>query len=218
MPCDEEALKSLNKVDVEFLPDSDNYNVNFHFAPNEFFENNILTLKFFVDKNEDTEKIEATTINWKAGKCITEKVETKTQTNKKTKKKRTVEKKVQQESFFQLFKNRSADEEEEDEPEEDDSLNLEGIYDAGSIGDSFSLVKYFFTKYHGAAFYEAKIPEFDFGGEGFGDGDDEDGDEEEDDDDAGDDDDKPKRKKSDHKKKGGAAGKDGAKQEECKKQ
>jgi len=219
MPCDEPALEFLKRMDVVFEAASDDYTIRFHFQPNEFFEDETLALKFVVDKNEDCTKIESQAPKWKAGKALTEKLETKTQTNKKTKKKRTVEKKVQQESFFQIFKNRTADEEGPEGDEDDDTQGLEDLYNAGSIGDMFSIVKYFFTKYHAAAHYEAKVPEFQFD-DGDMEGDDEHRGDDDDDHDDDEGEDKPKRKKSDSKKpkkdKGDANAE--AKPEECKKQ
>lgn len=185
---------------------SDNYELTFHFSPNDYIENASLTLKVEVDKDDDCKKVISDAIKWKADKCLTEKTVKKTQTNKKNKKKREVEKKQKVESFFHFFKTRSIDDEESEEDMDDLEDGGMGVYhDAQSVGDSLSVIKYMVTKYHAASFFGAEIPDYQFD-DGFGEGDDE----EDDDDDE--EDDKPAKKE---KKKGPAAGKQA---EECKKQ
>jgi hypothetical protein len=180
----------------------------FTFSPNDYIENEAITLKVEVDKDDDCKKITSDDIKWKADKCLTEKTIKKTQTNKKTKKKREVEKKQKVESFFHFFKTRSIDDEESEEAEMDDLDEGMGVYhDAQSVGDSLSVIKYMVTKYHAASFFGATIPDYEFD-EGFGD---EDGDDDEDD---GDDDEEEHKPKKDKKKKGP----DGKQAEECKKQ
>lgn len=203
MPDDEPLLKKLNKVDLKLESTSDNYELTFYFDENDYITNASLNLKVEVDKDDDCSKIISEEISWKEGKCLTEKTVTKTQTNKKTKKKREVTKKQKQESFFHIFKNRSVDDEEEEEEELDDD-NYGVFYDAQSIGDSLSVFKYIVSKYHGASFFGAEIPDykFDDGFDGEGESDD---DEDEEAAEA-----KPKKSKG-HK--GGKPG-----QEECKKQ
>lgn len=213
--ADEALLEKLTKIDLQLANDSNNYSVVFHFSENDFITNTSLTLKFLLDKNEDCEKIESDKIDWKADKCLTEKTVTKTQTNKKTKKKREVTKTVKQTSFFHVFKTRSI-EDEDDEDEEDPDEDAEPMYyDAGTIGDAFTVFKYFASKYHGASLFGATIPDYEFD-DGFGA--DEDG---EDDDDEDEDDDAPVEKPKKAKKRpaeGGAGGAEGDGKEECKKQ
>ena len=210
--ADQPLLEKLTKIDLVLSATDNNYKVVFHFDENEYINNKSLTLEFILNKQEDCIKIVSETISWKEDKSLTEKTIKKTQTNKKTKKKREIEKKVSQESFFQIFKNRSEDDEEEEPEEEDDEDAIGMFYDVNSIGDSFTVFKYFVTKYHGASFFGATIPEYVFEeGDDLGEGEDDDEDE---DDDEEEETKKPKGKK--HVKAAGPAGADG--KEECKKQ
>lgn len=209
MPEDEDLLKKLTNVTLAMSATTDDYELTFHFAENEYITNSKLTLKIKVDKDDDTMAITSDDIEWKDGKCLTEKTVTKTQTNKKTKKKREIQKKQKQESFFHIFKTRSVDEddEEEEDLDEDDAMGV--FYDAGSIGDALSIYKYMVSKYHGASFYGAEIPDYKFD-DGFGEGDDDEDDEDDDDEDGDDTVKKTKKPK--------AADAKGPNQEECKKQ
>lgn len=215
VPEDEPALEALTQVNLTLHAENDNYEVEFHFAENDFFTNKSLKLEFTVNTDDECTKITSSTIDWKADKCLTEKVEKKTQTNKKTKKQRTIEKKVQKESFFHLFKNRSIeDAEEEEEEDEDEEGGLAGFYDVESIGEAFYYYKYFGSKYQAPAFYGVEIEELRYGDDmdGLG-GEDDDEESREDDDDE----EKPKKSKK-AAIAGAGAGAKGPNQEECKKQ
>lgn len=205
-PDDEPLLEHLTNIVLTVDEKSDNYDLAFHFAPNDYIENSVLTLKVEVDKDDDCKKITSDEVQWKADKCLTEKTVKKTQTNKKTKKKREIEKKQKVESFFHFFKTRSM-EDEDDEEEDLDDLEDGGMgvyHDAQSVGDSLSVIKYMVTKYHAASFFGATIPDYEFD-DGFGD----EGDDDEDDDDE----EGAKPAKKEKKK-----GPDGKQAEECKKQ
>lgn len=211
MPEDEPLLKSLTNISLSMSDTTDDYSLTFHFSQNDYITNERLTLKVEVDKDDDTKKITSDDISWKDDKCLTEKTVTKTQTNKKTKKKREIQKKQKQESFFHIFKTRNVedDDEEEEELEDEDAMGM--FYDAGSIGDALSVYKYMISKYHGASYFGAEIPDYKFD-DGYGA---EDSDEEDDQDDEDEDrDDAPKKSK---KPKAVAPAK-GPGQEECKKQ
>jgi len=84
---------------------SANFELIFHFTPNEFIENEILTKKFFFTEHVDDEpeKTESTEIKWKQGKNLTKKTVKKTQKNKKSGAKRVVTKEVDDDSFFSSF-------------------------------------------------------------------------------------------------------------------
>eukprot|EP01119_Soliformovum_irregulare_P007018 TRINITY_DN19425_c0_g1_i1.p1 TRINITY_DN19425_c0_g1~~TRINITY_DN19425_c0_g1_i1.p1 ORF type:complete len:389 (-),score=148.33 TRINITY_DN19425_c0_g1_i1:42-1208(-) len=73
---DEEVLKSLidvREVHIEDEPDS--FRLEFHFTPNEYFEDTVLFKTYHVtDDDDEPLKLEASKINWKTGKNITVKI------------------------------------------------------------------------------------------------------------------------------------------------
>jgi nucleosome assembly protein 1-like 1 len=123
---DEEALKALTSIQYVREENSDNFELIFTFAKNEYFSNTELRKKFFVNKDEEPEKSEGTEIKWAEGKDLTVKTVKKTQKNKKSGAKRTVTKVVPDESFFNFFKD-SENKAEDDKDDKDD--------DAESAGD-----------------------------------------------------------------------------------
>jgi len=128
---DHELLKSIKTI--EHIPDddTDNFTIKFTFAPNDYFENEFLSVRFTMVEEGQPEKAEGTEIKWKEGKDITKKTITKTQKNKKTGKTRTVTKTVDAESFFNFFKSISGDDEEdadEEDEENEDAQRLEINY------------------------------------------------------------------------------------------
>lgn len=84
---DEEALKSLTDIRMEYL-DKPGFRLIFQFAPNDFFTNNTIAKTYFY--REDTgyggdfiyDHAEGDKIDWKAGKDLTVRVESKKQRNK----------------------------------------------------------------------------------------------------------------------------------------
>jgi len=79
MEEDEEALKHLTDIKVVF-PDEeapDTFMLEFHFSENDFFTNKLLT-KTFVMSDDMLQDIDATPIEWKAGKNLCFKMVTKT--------------------------------------------------------------------------------------------------------------------------------------------
>ena len=109
---------------IEHIPedDNDNFTIKFSFAPNDYFENDTLSVKFTMLDEGQPLKSEGTEIKWKEGKDITKKTVTKTQKNKKTGKTRTVTKTVDAESFFNFFKSITANDEEEGDDEEEEVI------------------------------------------------------------------------------------------------
>lgn len=75
---DEEALKHLHKLEYENEEGSNNFIVKFHFSPNEYFTNEVLTKKFFISEDDEVTKTEGTEIKWKEGKNLTVKIVKKT--------------------------------------------------------------------------------------------------------------------------------------------
>jgi len=85
---DEEALKHLIDIRVTPVEDSpDSFSIEFHFGPNEFFENSLIK-KTYVLKENDTDgevlydHVESSDIKWKGSKNLTVKKVTKTQKKK----------------------------------------------------------------------------------------------------------------------------------------
>ena len=115
---------------IEHIPEeeNDNFSIKFHFSPNEYIENETLSVRFVMFSEDQVEKTEGTEIKWKAGKDITKKTVTQKQRNKKTGKTRDVTKTIDSESFFNFFKtveikDLNQDEDEEDDEERDIEVN-----------------------------------------------------------------------------------------------
>ena len=108
---DEELLKSLINIRHISEPTSDNFTLEFYFAPNTFIENEVLSKKYFMGADDEVEKGEGTEIKWK-GANLTQKVK---KTKKRGKNKKVGIKVEEIPSFFSFFKSVS----EEDEPDED---------------------------------------------------------------------------------------------------
>lgn len=164
---DEPILKHLTNIDVVCHPDTDNFEVEFTFGPNEYFTNDKLKLEVTVDDGEDDgepiEEIKSTEITWNQGKDP--RFEEK-KTKAKTKKGKKIPGKVVQErveSFFWLFKNHSRDNHEEADHEDDeendyDPLSDEGLYaQASDICHTLSRDAYIFAI---PAMFGLKVDEF----------------------------------------------------------
>lgn len=86
---DEDALKSLTDIRMEYL-EKPGFRLIFEFAPNDFFTNKTISKTYFY--REDTgyggdfiyDHAEGDKIDWKAGKDLTVRVESKKQRNKST--------------------------------------------------------------------------------------------------------------------------------------
>mgnify|MGYP003933317589 CR=1 FL=1 len=123
-PHDEEPLKALRRV--EYIPSENpdkphDFTLKFEFAPNDFFENDVVIKEFQMIDEREAEKTECTPIKWKEGKDVTKKEVKKNQKNKKTGQTRTTTKLVDRESFFTFFRNmEQKDEDEMDDDDDDD--------------------------------------------------------------------------------------------------
>jgi len=141
-----EALVDITcAVDEEFK----SFELSFHFAANEYFTNEVLTKKYFVDpdllddKAPALMKIDGCEISWKTSKNLCVKEITKKQKAKSGRNKgqvRTVTRSVPKESFFHYFDERAdtGEEEEEEEPEHEEGdgigqikFTLDEDYDIG---------------------------------------------------------------------------------------
>ncbi|TEY80562.1 hypothetical protein BOTCAL_0037g00170 [Botryotinia calthae] len=105
---DEAALKDLTDIQMEYL-DKPGFRLIFQFADNEFFTNKTITKTYFYQNESGYggdfiyDHAEGDKINWKEGKDLTVRVESKKQRNKNTKQTRVVKKTVPTESFFNFF-------------------------------------------------------------------------------------------------------------------
>ncbi|GAA5935863.1 hypothetical protein JCM10213_002141 [Rhodosporidiobolus nylandii] len=109
---DEEALKHLVDIRVSYPADGrSGFSLDFVFAEGakEFFSNTKLTKSYYYQDEVGYEgdfvydHAEGTKIDWKEGKDLTVKIETKKQRNKNTNQTRIVKKVVPAESFFSFF-------------------------------------------------------------------------------------------------------------------
>jgi len=125
---DHPLLKKITKIDHIPEENSENFEIRFYFAPNEYFENDVLKVKFIMVEDGEPGKTEGTEIKWKEGKDFTKKKVSKKQKNKKTGKTRTVEKVVDADSFFNTFKTIEPERENgEGGDEEDENVERLGI-------------------------------------------------------------------------------------------
>lgn len=113
-------MKHVTIVEHIAEEENDNFSIKFTFSPNEYIENESLTVRFVMFSEDQVEKTEGTEIKWKAGKDITKKTVTQKQRNKKTGKTRDVTKTIDSDSFFNFFKTVEVKEFGQEEDEEDD--------------------------------------------------------------------------------------------------
>ncbi|BDD61948.1 hypothetical protein MPDQ_002214 [Monascus purpureus] len=105
---DEEALKHLTDIRMEYL-DRPGFRLIFEFSGNEFFTNRTISKTYFYKEESGYggdfiyDHAEGDKIDWKAGKDLTVRVESKKQRNKNTKQTRVVKITVPTESFFNFF-------------------------------------------------------------------------------------------------------------------
>ncbi|XP_045504844.1 nucleosome assembly protein 1-like 1 isoform X2 [Colias croceus] len=117
---DEPILRCLQDIKVQMHDDTLGFTLEFHFAPNEYFTNTILTKQYslkLVPDEDDPLKFEGPEIyackgceiDWKAGKNVTIKTIKKKQKHKSRGSVRTVKKTVPTDSFFNFFATKSED-------------------------------------------------------------------------------------------------------------
>ncbi|KAG9013163.1 hypothetical protein FRB94_003603 [Tulasnella sp. JGI-2019a] len=107
---DEGAMHSLKDIRLEYLTDKDGYTIHFHFSPNEYFTNTILSKTYYYTQGEADydgdfmfSHAEGTKIAWKEDKDLTKEYEIRKQRNKNTNRTRTVRKAKDTPSFFDFF-------------------------------------------------------------------------------------------------------------------
>ncbi|XP_064635414.1 nucleosome assembly protein 1-like 4 isoform X3 [Lineus longissimus] len=139
---DEPIIKNLQDILVKYH-DKDPYGftLEFHFAPNDFFTNNILTKEYTLRMQPDETdpfsfegpeiiKCKGCTIDWKKGKNVTVKTVKKTQKHKGSGSKRVVTKQIQNDSFFNFF-TPPKETEGEEEADEDNEAILAADFEIG---------------------------------------------------------------------------------------
>jgi len=111
---DEPLLKKLVDIKITYAQDPMSYTLEFHFEPNEYFENTVLTKQYFLKSKVDTEypltfegpeiyKCVGCNIDWKKGKNLTVKTIKKKQKHKNRGAFRTITKQVPADTFFNFF-------------------------------------------------------------------------------------------------------------------
>jgi len=113
--ADEPALETLSDITVTFSEKNPmGFTLHFHFTPNEYFDNTILTKSYelkcepqeddpFSFEGPEIFKCTGCTIDWKKGKNLTVKQVKKKQKHKSKGSVRTVTKQVKADSFFNFF-------------------------------------------------------------------------------------------------------------------
>lgn len=135
---DESALKCLTDIRMEYL-EQPGFRLIFEFSENEFFSNTTITKTYYY-KDESGyggdfiyDHAEGDKIDWKTGKDLTVRIESKKQRNKNTKQTRVIKRTVPTESFFNFFTPPKAltDDDEEVDATSDIEERLELDYQLG---------------------------------------------------------------------------------------
>jgi len=141
--CDEPILKHLVDVKATTFSEPMSFVLEFHFEPNEYFSNAVLTkhyeLKCAPDESDvfsfegpEIVKTKGCSIDWKKGKNITVKTIKKKQKHKARGAVRTVTKTIQNESFFNFFSPPAVTENEDEMDEETQNL-LSNDFEVGNL-------------------------------------------------------------------------------------
>ncbi|XP_078333231.1 nucleosome assembly protein 1-like 1 isoform X4 [Crassostrea virginica] len=140
---DEPILQHLQDVQVKFSDtDSMGFTLEFHFEPNDYFTNTVLTKHYSMRSEPDEEdpfsfegpeivKCKGCEIDWKKGKNVTVKTIKKKQKHKGRGTTRTVTKTVQNDSFFNFFNPPQVPEDEEGDMDEDLEALLAADFEIG---------------------------------------------------------------------------------------
>ncbi|PBJ80033.1 nucleosome assembly protein-like protein [Trypanosoma cruzi cruzi] len=141
---DRHALSFLQDIVMEYVEDDPQKGVrlNFHFAPNEYFTNTVLSKTYRMSFNEDSGEFEidsmkSTPVEWKSPeKNLTVILKKKKQRHKKSKSIRVVTQEEKCPSFFTLFTDPCRDDDDEDDDHVDDNAK-DGKHSgaAGKKGD-----------------------------------------------------------------------------------
>ncbi|RNF25373.1 nucleosome assembly protein-like protein [Trypanosoma conorhini] len=123
---DRHALSFLQDITTEYIEGDPQkgFRLNFHFAPNEYFSNTVLSKTYRMTFDEDSGEVEvdsmkATPVAWTSpGKNLTVILKKKKQRHKTSKSIRVVTREEKCPSFFTFFTDPLGDEDEEEEEEE----------------------------------------------------------------------------------------------------
>lgn len=137
---DEDVLKKLTDITISYSNDPMSYTLEFHFAPNEFFTDLVLTKQYFLKVKVEAEnpftfegpeiyKCLGCVINWNKGKNLTVKTIKKKQKHKARGAVRTITKQVPADSFFNFFNPPIV--EDEDKVDIDTQQILQNDYEIG---------------------------------------------------------------------------------------
>jgi nucleosome assembly protein 1-like 1 len=131
---DVDCLESLYDVTCENRPDGKGFTLHFHFTPNDYFENSVLSKTYDVPNlllsdEPMLKNVKGTPIKWKAGRALTFRMTKKKQRGKgkHAGHVRTVEKKEDLESFFRWFEPPAMPP--MDEIDEEEAERLEQVFD-----------------------------------------------------------------------------------------
>ncbi|EEH23364.1 hypothetical protein PABG_05575 [Paracoccidioides brasiliensis Pb03] len=133
---DEEALKHLTDIRMEYL-ERPGFRLVFEFAENEFFTNKTITKTYYYQEESGYggdfiyDHADGDEIEWKEGKDLTVRYESKKQRNKSTKQTRIVKVKVPTDSFFNFFSPPNPPTKENDDVASDIEERLELDYQLG---------------------------------------------------------------------------------------
>ncbi|KAL1958313.1 hypothetical protein VTO42DRAFT_4630 [Malbranchea cinnamomea] len=133
---DEEALKHLTDIRMEYL-DRPGFRLIFEFSENEFFTNKTISKTYYYQEESGYggdfiyDHAEGEKIDWKEGKDLTVRIESKKQRNKTTKQTRVVKVTVPTESFFNFFSPPKPPSEDDEDVPEDIEERLELDYQLG---------------------------------------------------------------------------------------
>jgi len=141
--ADEPILQHLTDIVVKQQEKPMGFTLEFHFSPNEYFTNEILTkhydMKCTVDEDDpfsfegpEISRCRGCEINWKKGKNVTVRTVVKKQKHKSKGSVRTVTKTVQNDSFFNFFTPPTAPENDEEIDEETEAL-LSADFEIGEV-------------------------------------------------------------------------------------
>jgi len=141
--ADEPVLESLMDVTVTFTESSPmGFTLHFHFAPNDYFTNVILTKEYemkcepqeddpFSFEGPEIFKCKGCTIDWKKGKNLTQKTVKKKQKHKSKGSVRTITKVVKADSFFNFFDPPQVPDDPQAEVDEDTQSLLTADFEIG---------------------------------------------------------------------------------------
>jgi len=182
---DHALLKHVTQIETISEDEGEHFTIKFHFSPNEYIENEFLSVRFVMLDDQEFERTEGTEIKWKEGKDITKKTITKKQKNKKTGKTRSITKTVDADSFFNFFKTITPKGDAEDNDDEDEEG---GDEDAEKLAINFNIaltLQEEIVPYHLEYYLGLRIGDEDMDDDDLGDIDEEDEDDEDDDEDEG---------------------------------